>query len=156
MSKSTQDKSVQKTHDIINLPFVQDTPEGRKFWHAEPADYGTGCAIGSKYAVAYLNYLKEEHSGPGLLVWIVGQMENEEYNAGKLEDTRGHEVGFLSFLDTMLLAASKHFDFEGYHAERRQSWENYKAAEKKNRSDRARKAAMIRWHGKDSEAVKSL
>jgi len=156
MSKSPQNNSVQKTHDVIALPFVRGTPEGRKFWHAEPADYGEGCELGSEYAVAYLNYLKKNDSGLGLLDLITSHMGHEEYNSEKLENTRGHKVGFLSFLDTILKAASEHFDFEGYHAERQQSWDNYKAAEKKVRSDRARKAAMVRWHGKDSQAVKSL
>ena len=76
---------------IIDLPFVRDTPEGRRFWCVEPSgdyrkDYETGC----DYARQALEYAAKKGMIP-LIGWVIADMSSKR---GAIE------VGFVFSLVT--------------------------------------------------------
>lgn len=159
-TSNSKDIMEKETFSYDSLPFVKRSKQGLSHWEVEPTGYATGCMIGAEYAAAFLNYLKNGSNYSPNLVSIASSMKNESYSSSEDNDTRGHEVGFFYFLEEILQAASKDYDFEA-HLAKKQDWhKNFlirlakeEAEDKKTRSDRARYAAMIRWHGSQAENI---
>ena len=97
---------VRNLKSPTELPFVGKVP-GRdtlSYW-AVPAkgDYGEGTQVGRSMAVAYTNYLRGAAGMPPVLPQIVIDM----FEGIELPDAvRGQLVGFLSTLETKLVAVS--------------------------------------------------
>lgn len=104
-------------YPVTELPFVKDLKvaqrrKERSFWAVErTADYGAACAKGREYAAHYLQYLKQNPDGIGLLGRIAGAMVDadgfgvlgRQYSADDGAD--GYAVGFFSFIDNVLRMA---------------------------------------------------
>lgn len=120
MNSTATDKKVQiqrrdySEKAITSLPFVADKKvkrhNVRSFWAVEPTDnYGQACVDGYQFACDYLQFLKQNpsSSGMGILGAIVRDMARHDLGT----ETNGYSVGFMCFMDEMLAAAAKHFDF---------------------------------------------
>jgi hypothetical protein len=108
-------KAAKKSkHQITDLPFVKDNSKSyRHFWNVAPTgDYLVDCAIGEKFALAYLEYLQTPNT-PSLMPHILRHMPRK---------VTGIEVGFFTMADHAARAGSSAaFDLAAYwsgcHAE---------------------------------------
>jgi len=173
MNDSLQDKAVQETPQQEQFPhpyFFNDM----SFYKLNDDDFIGACQMGRLYAIEHLAFIKRNPTKSCILTAIASIGRPDLYSAAKPDKTLGFQVGFFTTVEKVLDIAvrggcelDKDFgesesglayyggwlkQFDSTH----NAMERLKAEEKQRTSDRCRKAAMIRWHGKDSQAVKSL
>lgn len=73
--------------NVLDLPFVKDTPDGRRFWCVEPTgDTRQDNETGRRYAEMALNYAVKSGNGP-TIGWIIDDMPQKR---------GGVEIGFMA------------------------------------------------------------
>jgi hypothetical protein len=115
-----------KPHPVTGLPFVFDRPKRargerlRCFWHVQPTgDYFDECAIGGRFAAAYLRLIAEDDGDGGFLMSIVSDMCAALAQRGH----SGIELGFLRIIEVGAAFGWRHAEETALAGEH--SWRMY-------------------------------